>query len=332
MKIKSLAAATGLAIGLTSGVSHAVTEMKYASAAPANTPWVKHSEAIRDAVSANSNGEIKISLFNGGQLGDEVTVIKQVARGRIDFGGFSMTAAATMVPEMALMGVPYLWDSYKQLDCAMDQHLSAVFEPLFANKGLKFLQWNELGWTNTLAKKPMLTPSDFDGYKIRAAPAKYSPNYLENIGANAVVLPFAETPAALQTGMVDGATLSSVTFVAAGFGKLAPHYTLSRHSHQSGVILMSAKVWDKLGAEGQSQFTNGLAPIAGLRAQVRGMGAFLLNKYKEAGGPVYEQTAEQRAQWKAAVLPGRDELVASIGGDSATIWPQIEAAKAACSQ
>jgi len=332
MKIKSLATITGLALGLTSVASHALTEMKYASAAPANTPWVKHSEVLRDTISTNSNGEIKVSLFNGGQLGDEVTVIKQVARGRIAIGGFSMTAASTMVPEMALMGVPYMWDSYEQLDCAMDNHLSSVFEPLFERKGLKFLQWSELGWTNTLAKKPMLKPSDFDGYKIRAAPAKYSASFTKGIGANGVVLPFAETPAALQTGMVDGATLGAVTFVAAGFGKLAPHYTLSRHSHQSGVILMSTKVWDKLGAEGQAQVTNGLAPVASLRAQVRGMGAFLLNKYKEAGGPVYEQTPAQRAEWKAAVLPGRDALVASIGGEAATIWPQIEAAKQACSQ
>lgn len=332
MKIKLLAAATGLAIGLTSGASHAVTEMKYASAAPAKTPWVTHSELMRDTVSANSNGEIQISLFNGGQLGDEVTVIKQVARGRIAIGGFSMTAAATLVPEMALMGVPYMWDSYQQLDCAMDQHLSAVFEPLFDAKGLKLLQWNELGWTNTLSKKPMLSPSDFEGYKLRAAPAKYSSSYLDGIGANGVVLPFAELPAALQTGMVDGATLGAVTFVAAGFGKLAPHYTLSRHSHQSGVILMSNKVWNKLSAEEQGQFTDGLAPTSVLRAQVRGMGAFLLNKYKEAGGPVYEQTPEQRAQWKAAVVPGRDALVASIGGQADKIWPQIEAAKAACSQ
>ncbi|MBT3437092.1 MAG: TRAP transporter substrate-binding protein DctP [Oceanospirillaceae bacterium] len=332
MKINPLFAVTGLAIALASVPSHAVTEMKYASAAPANTPWVKHSELMRDTVSANSEDAIQISLFNGGQLGDEITVIKQVARGRIDIGGFSMTAAATMVPEMALMGVPYMWDSYEQLDCAMDQHLSSVFEPLFEKKGLKLLQWNELGWTNTLAKKPMLSPSDFDGYKIRAAPAKYSASYLDGMGANGVVLPFAETPAALQTGMVDGATLSTVTFVAAGFGKLAPHYTLSRHSHQSGAILMSTKIWNALSSDEQTQFTDGLAPVTTLRAQVRGMGAFLLNKYKEAGGPVYEQTPEQRAQWKAVVLPGRDALVASIGGDAATIWPQIEAAKQACSQ
>lgn len=332
MKINPLFAVTGLAMALASVSSHAVTEIKYASAAPANTPWVKHSESIRDAVSANSNGEIQISLFNGGQLGDEITVIKQVARGRIGFGGFSMTAVATMVPEMALMGVPYMWDSYEQLDCAMDQHLAPVFSPLFEKKGLKLIQWNELGWTNTLAKKPMLTPSDFDGYKLRAAPAKYSASFMDGIGAIGVVLPFAETPAALQTGMVDGATLSSVSFVAAGFGKLAPHFTLSRHSHQSGAMLMSTKVWDSLGAEGQAQFDQSLAPVASLRAQVRGMAAFLLNKYKEAGGPVYEQTPEQRAEWKAAVVPGREALITSIGGDAAAIWPQIEAAKQACSQ
>lgn len=332
MHFKSLIAASAVALTAVSTSATAAIELKYSSTAPANTPWVKHSEAIRDAVAVNSAGEIQINLFNGGQLGDELTVIKQVARGRIDFGGFSMTAAANMVPELALMGTPFLWDNFEQLDCAMDNHLAPVFESLFDKKGFKFVQWNELGWINVFGKQPLLTVADFDGYKIRAAPAKYSANFLKGMGANGIVLPFSETPAALQTGMIDGAALPGVTFVAAGFGKLAPHYTLSRHIHQSGMILMSKKSWAKLGAEGQQQFMDGLAPIAGLRAQVRGMSDFLLGKYQEAGGPVHELSDAQREQWKAAVLPGRDELVASIGGDSDRVWQHILAAKQACNQ
>lgn len=330
MKIKNLILISSILLGTTTTAS-AAFELKYSSSAPANTPWVTHSEAIRDQAAKNSNGEIKINLFNGGQLGDELTVIKQVARGRIDFGGFSMTAAATMVPELALMGVPFLWDSYEQLDCAMDNHLAAVYEPLFKNKGLQFIQWNELGWINVFGKKPLLSPADLNGYKMRAAPAKYSANFLKGMGANGIVLPFAETPAALQTGMIDGGTLPAVTFVAAGIGKLAPHLTLSRHVHQSGMLLMSTKTWNKLGAEGQQQLTNSLAPVSGLRAQVRGMGDFLVNKYKEAGGPVHELSAEQRQQWKDAVIPSRQALVDSIGGNAKQIWPQILAAKQACS-
>lgn len=330
MKIKNIAIATAITLGASTN-AFAALEMKYSSSAPANTPWVKHSEAIRDQLLVNSNNEIQMQLFNGGQLGDELTVIKQVARGRIDLGGFSMTAAATMVPELALMGVPFLWDSYEQLDCAMDNHLTQVYEPIFKQKGLQFIQWNELGWINAFGKKPLLTVADLDGYKMRAAPAKYSANFLKGMGANGIVLPFAETPAALQTGMIDGGTLPAVTFVAAGMGKLAPHFTLSRHVHQSGMILMSSKSWKKLGAEGQQQFTDSLAPIAGLRAQVRGMGDFLLNKYKEAGGPVHELSDEQRQQWKDAVTPSRQQLVDSIGGNASQIWPQILAAKQACS-
>lgn len=330
MELRELLLGAALSFTLSMSGAQAAKELKLATSAPLGTPWVNHVEAIAHKISLNSNGAISAKLFHAGQLGTEPVMVQKTIRGRIDILGSSMTAFSTVVPEMALMGVPFLWDSYAQIDCAMDKHLTPVFEPLFEKKGFKFLQWNELGWIHTFGKKPFLAPGDVKGVKVRAAPAKYSVNFWQGMGANGVVLPLAETPSALQTGMVEGGTLPAMTYVAMGMGKLAPHLTLSAHLHQSGALVMSMRTWKKLSKNEQDSITNALVPVQGLREEVRSMAKDMLAGFQENGGQVHKLTSEQREEWKTAVLPLREQLVSSIGGQAQEVWPKILEAKKAC--
>ncbi|WP_444932452.1 TRAP transporter substrate-binding protein DctP (plasmid) [Microbulbifer sp. SSSA002] len=330
MKIHGLLLGAAASIVASVGGAEAAKELKFATSAPLGTPWVKHVDAIAEKISTNSEGEISAKLFHAGQLGTEPVMVQKTIRGRIDILGSSMTAFSTVVPEMALMGVPFLWDSYAQIDCAMDKHLTTVFEPLFEKKGLKFLQWNELGWIHAFGTKPLVTLDDVKGVKVRAAPAKYSANFWQGMGANGVVLPLAETPSAIQTGMVEGGTLPAMTYVAMGMGKLAPHLTLSAHLHQSGALVMSMRTWKKLSATEQESITSALVPVQGLRDEVRNMADGMVAGFQENGGHVHKLSSEQREAWKTAVVPLREQLVSSIGGQAEEIWPKILEARQAC--
>ncbi|SDQ96642.1 TRAP transporter substrate-binding protein DctP [Pseudovibrio sp. Tun.PSC04-5.I4] len=332
MKFRGLLLSSVLSLIASTGMSEAAKELTFATSAPLGTPWVDHMDAIAEKIITNSNAAITVKQFHAGQLGTEPVMVQKTVRGRIDIIGTSMTAFTTVVPEMALMGVPFLWDSYEQVDCAMDQYLTPVFEPLFAKKGLKFLQWSELGWVHAFGKNPLLTLGDMKALKVRAAPAKYSVNFWKGIGANGIVLPLAETPSALQTGMVDGGALPAMTYIAIGMNKLAPNLTLSAHLYQAGAVVMSMRTWKKLSKTEQQNISEALVPVQGLRTDVRQMADSMIVRYKESGGPVHELSAEQRAAWKAAVVPYRKELVSSIGGSAKDVWPKILAAKKACSQ
>ncbi|KZL12557.1 C4-dicarboxylate-binding periplasmic protein precursor [Pseudovibrio axinellae] len=323
----------GVALSLLSftGDAKAVTELKLATSAPMGTPWIDHMDSIAQQVAIKTDGAIKVKQFHAGQLGSEHVMLQKTIRGRIDLLGTSMTAFSTVVPEMALMGTPFLWESYEQVDCAMDKYLAPVFEPLLEEKGLKLLQWNELGWIHTFGKKPLISPSDVQGVAMRAAPAKYSINFWKGMGANGVVLPLSETASALQTGMVDGGTLAAMTYIATGMTKLAPHLTLSSHLHQSGVFVMSMRTWNKLSEDERDSIESSLVPLQNLRKEVREMTEEMIVSYEETGGEVHRLTPAQRAKWKSAVLPSRNELINSIGGESARTWPKIVEAQRACS-
>ncbi len=330
MKLRVFLLGSALSLAVPAGAAEAVKELRFATSAPLGTPWVKHAESMIEKITDSSNGTLTAELFHAGQLGTEPVTVQKTIRGRIDILSSSLTAFSTVVPELTLLGVPFLWDSYAQIDCAMEQHITPVFGPLFEEKGLKILQWGELGWVHAFGTKPILSPEDVRGVKVRAAPAKYSVNFWDGMGANSVVLSLVETPSALQTGMVEGGTLPAVTYVAMGMGELAPHLTLSSHLYQPAALVMNMRAWKKLSREEQDSITNALVPVQDVRDDVRTMADSMVADFEQSGGYVHELSPEQREEWKNAVLPQREELVRSIGGRAQEIWPKILAAKQAC--
>src|SRR5262245_44560235 len=83
---------------------------RYTTGAPAKTPWVMQLDRFVKDVDEESKGAIKVDPFIAAQLGNEQDTIQQIARGRIDMGGFSTGAVALVLPELAVLSMPFLLD------------------------------------------------------------------------------------------------------------------------------------------------------------------------------------------------------------------------------
>lgn len=323
---------SAVAAAVFAGGTAQAEALKFSTAAPMGTPWVKHYEKSAENLSTNSGGAITMEVFGGGQLGAEVETIKQTARGRLDVGNFSVTAAATVVPEVTMLVSPYFWDNFEQADCALDNHLLPVFDELFEKRGLKIVQWTELGWQILFSKEPITEPGEIENFKMRVAPAKHSDILWRGAGASGVPLPFAEVAASLQTGIVDGGELPTISYIATGLHKIAPHMTRTNHIYQPSVTLVSLKTWNKMSAEDQETFMNSFESAESLRKQVRGAIAFFEGKMGEEGGTIHDLTDDQRAAFAAKYTEEmQQELIDSVGGDSQRVYDAVVAARAACS-
>lgn len=157
-----------------SSVVSAQTKIKFSLAAPEKTPWASYAHDISNKVNQLTKGSPDIQVFSGSQLGNEQDVIRQVAKGRIQLGAFSNTAASLMVPEIALLAAPYLWKNLSQADCALDEHLIPIFQKKFDAKGLIILGWTEVGNMGYAFMKPVVDLAGVFGKKIRVAPTKAS--------------------------------------------------------------------------------------------------------------------------------------------------------------
>lgn len=329
MKLKTLLACIALGGATLFGPAQA-EEMKYASLAPPGSPWAKLIHALIDTAAAKSGGAVKIKAFLGGQLGKEPDVIQQVARGRIDMGGFSLTATALVVPELALLGAPYLWDDLKQMECALDDHLIESLQPHFAERGLVLLGWGEVGYQLVFAKKPMTKASDFEGAKLRVAPAKGSVMAFKSIGVNGVVIPATDTNSSIQTGLVDGAETPLVYAVLTGAGQLAPHVNMTRHVYLPSLTVMSKKSFDKLDPDQQTIVLTSSVPPQEQRAVLRAVEQAMIKKLTDAGGRLHELEEGEVDKLRSKMTATHPMLVEDVAGNADKVWEAIMAAKAAC--
>jgi len=309
----------------------AETILKFALSAPAKTPWTASALELAKSIGIKTNNSVKVNVFPGSQLGNEQDVIRQVVRGRIHIGGFSNTAASLVVPEIALLAAPYLWDSVAQADCALDNHLRAVFEEKLNQKGLVLLGWSEVGLMGYASTKPLLGMDDLVGIKMRVAPTKASAITANTLGANSVVLPITEVASALQTGLVEGADLPGLAFAALGIGKVAPNWFATNHSHQVGLVVMSAKVWKKFSPEVQKQIMKAQLSPDYIRVRVRGAEKALLGKFVKEGGNLVPLSEGDRTKMQELGAQATKELVEELGGDARDVYQQILNAKQACS-
>jgi TRAP-type C4-dicarboxylate transport system substrate-binding protein len=311
-----------------------VTELRYASSAPPKSVWDLQTQRwVKDATEV-SGGKLKINAFIGSQLGSEQDTISQVARGRIDMGGYSITATSLLVPEIALLNIPFLFKDSEQIDCVLDNHLTKATAELLAKRGVHFLSWTEVGNTDIIGKKPYLKPEDLKGVKARSQPTKIGGHMWMHFGANPNPIPVTEVNGAFQTGLVEVGDGPVTYYMFSGLAKIIPVMTMTQHLDQAGTLLINKEVYDKLSAENKKALAEMVAksPAALLRKEIREFEGKLREKHKAEGGTIVELTTEQRAVWRKGIEAAWPKMVETIGGESNAYWQAIQAGIKACTK
>lgn len=314
------------------GVAQDPVELRYATSAPPKTPWAMQVERFQQQVVENSKGSLKINAFLNSQLGSEQDTVQQVARGRIDMGGYSITAASLLVPELALLNIPFLFESQKQQDCVYDNHLTQHTADMLEKKGVVMLSWSEVGVAGFIGKKPILSPDDIKGLKARSQPNKVAAFKWTKHGANPSPLPVTEWVSAHQTGLVDVADSAPTFYFFSGLAKVAPVFTKSAHQDQGGIVIINKATFDKLSKDRQQALltTRQQSPGAQLRAEVRGFEGNILQMHVKAGGQVVEMSEAQRAVWRKSMIELWPQMVAAVGGEAEKYWKSIQDGSKAC--
>ena len=187
-------------------------------------------ERFAKDVDEESKGEVKIQPFLGSQLGSEQDTVQQVARGRIDMGGYSGGSAALVLPEVALLLMPFYFRNAAEVDCVLDNHMTKIVADGFAKKGVHFLGWTSVGSIDMFGKKPYMAPPDLKGAKAAIYANKTQALFFTSMGSSVNPLGLPEWIPAFQNGMADvvlttityalPSGLTKVTLMAARWGKI----------------------------------------------------------------------------------------------------------------
>jgi len=328
---KFLVGAAAALLGGSVAQAADVTELRYATAAPEATPWGAYLKTTIDVAEKAAGGSMKIVPYFSSQLGDEQTALRQTVRGRIDISGQSNTATSLVVPEIALLAAPGLFDNAEQSDCVFDNHVQNLFGPMLDEKGLILLSYVEVGFGSVFSTVPLPDAAAAKGLKLRVPPSNAATLYWKEVGAAGVPLGVVDMVPALKTGQVKAIHTSTVYGVAIGLPKLAP-YVLYDNSgaHDVGTVTVSKKTWKKLSEQQQQALRTTANYVGELRKGIRGAEQALLAKTEQAGAKVIRPEGAALAGWQAASEPAQQALIREIGGDAPKIWADILAAKKAC--
>ncbi|TGL90747.1 C4-dicarboxylate ABC transporter substrate-binding protein [Leptospira congkakensis] len=320
-----------LALTISGGL-FAQTTVKLATVAPEGSPWANELAKIKKKIESESQGQIKFKIYPGGQMGGENEILQQVIRGKLQGAGLTAGALANTVKELNVLEIPYLFNSYAQADCVLDDHLQEDFRKLFEAKGLIFVTWAENGYRSIGTKSaPVKTPEDLKGVKIRIQESPVHIAYWKQLGVSGIPIAIPEVLPSLQTGVVEGFDNTPLFTLAAEWQTAIKYFTLTRHIYQPAAILYSKKFWDTLNDDQKKTLMgegNKLAP--GARQAVRSIEKNMIATLKKADVVVYEPSSSDLAGFKSAAAAVSGQVVGKIGGQSKQIYDKIQKAKAAC--
>lgn len=213
------------------------------TAHPVHAGMVHMAERLEE----KSGGRVRLEIYPNGQLGSETECIEQLQQGALAMTKTSAAPLEGFVAEMGVFGIPYIFRDadhfWRVLDGPIGQELSVASEGV----GLRGLCYYDAGSRSFYTiNKPVRSPADLQGMKIRVMKSKTMMNMVEALGGSPTPIPWGELYTALQQKMVDGAENNLPSFYTNRHFEVAKHFTLDEHSRVPDILLISKPIWDGL--------------------------------------------------------------------------------------
>jgi len=194
-----------------------------------------------------TNGRIKIDVYPGAVLGSEKESIEQTQMGVIDINRVSISPVISVYPKMAVFALPYIFASrehmWKVLEGEIGQTMLAELEKV-GFIGIAYMDSGARSFYTV--KKPINSPADLKGMKIRTQKSPVMMDMVEAMGGKPIPMAFEEVYSALQTGVIDGAENNAPSYYETSHYEVAKFYSLDGHAMVPEITLMSAKTWNAL--------------------------------------------------------------------------------------
>jgi TRAP-type transport system periplasmic protein len=270
----------------TTKVFGAEFTLKYANNAAATHPLTVRTKECMEAIAKESGGKIDIQVFFNSQLGSDTDMLSQLRSGAIEFFTLSPLILQTLVPKAAISGIGFAWPGYDKVWPAMDGEFGAYVRAEIAKSGLHtFDKMYDNGFRQiTSSTKPIVTPADLDGFKIRVPPSPLWTSMFKAFGAAPAPLNFSEVYSALQTKVFEGQENPLAIIEAAKLYEVQKYLAKTNHMWDGFWFLANGKMWAGLPKDVQAVITKNVDAFAiKQREDIAGLNATLEKSLTEKG-------------------------------------------------
>jgi tripartite ATP-independent transporter DctP family solute receptor len=194
---------------------------------PINARLKQATDRIREATS----GRIDIRFFPASQLGSDTDLLTQVRSGGVEFLNIAGSVLSTVVPLAAITNVGFTFSNYQQVWSSVDGEIGKLIRAQIDKSG--FVSVSKSGDNGfrqiSSATKPIKTPADLQGYRIRVPVSPMFTSLFKSLGANPTSINFNELYTALQTKLVDGQENGLVTIEAGKLYEVQKYISQTNH-------------------------------------------------------------------------------------------------------
>ena len=290
------------------------TTIRWGTVLATSHPEVQMAERIAKEVKEKTSGRIDVQIFPNSQLGSGKDMIEAVAAGALQITTDGAGQLGAFLPQLSVLEAPYLWRDAAHLSkVAGTPFYAKLNDDLVAKRGMRMLNVIYYGKRHlTTGSKPVSTPADMVGFKLRVPPVDVFRAMADAWGARATPIAFGELYLALSQGAADGQENPLPTIQSGKFFEVQKHLVLTQHIITPRMIIVNEAFWKGLRPADRETLQTAFASGAAWQdKELQSQETSLVASLKIAGMKVIEPDL---AMWRKPVLDTVPKLFAEKWG------------------
>ncbi|MDB8711777.1 TRAP transporter substrate-binding protein [Mediterraneibacter gnavus] len=221
---------------------------------PESHPEYKALEDFGEKFKEATNGRYEVEIYPNAVLGDQGAVTEMVRTGAIQLAVVPMSVPESYNSDFAIIAAPYLYDNLEQMETAARE---GVFDPLFTTTSkynFEIVSLYTSGARHIYTDKPIVTPEDLKGYKIRVQDSDAYIQMIDLMGGVGIPMAQSEVYAAVQQHVIEGGENSEVVYNNFKHYEVSPYFSYTNHLVMTDVVAASEKFLDSMDKETREIF------------------------------------------------------------------------------
>ncbi|WP_405401655.1 TRAP transporter substrate-binding protein [Paracoccus sp. Ld10] len=242
-----------LAAALTTSTAMAAdVTLKLGHLANEENIWHQAALHFAEEVAAGTEGRVEVQVFPNESLGKEIDVINGMQLGTADMT-ITGESLQNWAPKAALLALPYAYRSLEHMDAVASGEIGEQIEAeIIANADIRPLTYFARGPRNLSSNRPVTTPDELDGLKLRVPNVPLFVTAWQALGANPTPMAFSEVFTSLQNGTIEGQENPLALFQSGGFYEVQKTVNLTEHVRSWIYLTISENAWNKLSEADQA--------------------------------------------------------------------------------
>jgi C4-dicarboxylate-binding protein DctP len=290
--------------------------IKFSHVVAENTPKGKGALKFKELAEERTKGRVKVEVYPNSQLFKDGEEMQMLQLGNVQILAPSVSKFGPLgVREFEVFDLPYIFDNEKDLHNVTQGRIGKELFKKLESKGIVGLAYWDNGFKQMSANKPLRTPADFRGLKIRIQSSKVLDGQMRALGATPQVMAFSEVYQALQTGVVDGQENTWSNIYTQKFNEVQKYITVSNHGVIEYAVIVNKKFWDGLPADIRKILDGAMKDATNYANDIaKKENDEALEKIKAAGkSQIITLTPEEKKAWKKAELKVHRDNEGTIG-------------------